>query len=131
VTNRQEAFRFRGGSVQAVMALIELPNVSRTNEPKLASINVVDGFAGGAPTSVINRQVSEFLEVFLFLSAALGLHAPELFEDLVEAVRDALLVKCEHLQRIGGVADGFGEGERSVESGGRFPQKSAVFGMAD
>jgi len=75
--------------------------------------------------------MGEFLDVLLFEGAALGLHFTELFEGLQEAAGEALLVDGEVFERVGGVAQGFGEGESGVGFGMARLPKIPVFHVAD
>ena len=69
--------------------------------------------------------------MLLLKGAALGLHFAELFEGLQEAAGEALFVDGEVFERVGGVAQGFGEGEGGVGFGVAGLPEIAVFDVAD
>ena len=87
--------------------------------------------AGVAEGGIAAGDMGKLFDVLLFEGAALGLHFTELFEGLQEAAGEALFVDGEVFEWVGGVAQGFGEGEGGVGFGMARLPKIPVFHVAD
>jgi hypothetical protein len=81
-----------GGGGKAIALRVELPGVFGTNEPKAGWVQVIYDLAGCAIDVVGVGDFGELFQVFLFESAALGLHFAKLFEGLEESAGEALFV---------------------------------------